>query len=547
MTNKNPIAGIYARKSLFTGKGESVQNQISMGMEYARSKSWDTQVYTDEGYSGSSTDRPGFRQMLLDIESGKIQHVIFYRLDRISRRILDLCEFIEQLDGKNVGFISLTENFDTNTPLGRAMVHIAATFAQLEREMLAQRVKDNMIQLAKTGRWLGGVTPTGYKSKRIEYITEDLKKKSMYVLQPIPKELELVRLLYDKYLELRSLYGVEKYCMMHNIQSKNRKDFHKMTVRAILSNPVYIKADQQAYNYFQAHGIQIAGPIEEFNGKKGILAYNKNIEKKGKSNQLRDPSHWVLAIGNHQGIIDSDKWIEVQALLQQNKIKAPRTGTSAAALLSGILRCGKCGSFIKVKYGQKKNATGKRLSYYVCHNKEISTSTRCDNTNVRTDLLEGLVEDTLLDIPSRQDYIFSALQKQESGKVSLQEKHHKINELKAQINETERKINNLLDQLEDEEKASRTARHIKKRIHDLEKDMEAAEKKLISAVKSSADIHTDHVNLGLFRHALTDLSVLYHQSEDIALKRNFIASLVNSIRWHDGKIDIDVTGFKKLE
>lgn len=133
------VAGIYSRKSLFTGKGESVKNQIDACQEYASMKGWDTLVYFDEGFSGQNRNRPGFQQLLQDIDQGKIQHVIFYKLDRISRRMLDILEFIEKMNSKGIDFISITENFDTTTPLGRAMVHIAATFAQLEREMLQQR------------------------------------------------------------------------------------------------------------------------------------------------------------------------------------------------------------------------------------------------------------------------------------------------------------------------------------------------------------------------------------------------------------------------
>ena len=123
------VAAIYGRKSLFTGKGESIKNQIDACREYAEKRNWNTIEYFDEGFSGKDTDRPGFQSLLKDIEQKKIDHVIFYKLDRISRKMLDILEFIEKTNGFGVGFVSITESFDTTTPLGRAMVHIAATFA----------------------------------------------------------------------------------------------------------------------------------------------------------------------------------------------------------------------------------------------------------------------------------------------------------------------------------------------------------------------------------------------------------------------------------
>jgi site-specific DNA recombinase len=319
-----------------------------------------------------------------------------------------------------------------------------------------------------------------------------------------------------------------------------------MTLRVILTNPVYIKADQLAYEYFTQQGMQIANPPEDFNGRHGILSYNKNIEKKGKSNKLRDVSEWILAIGNHKGIIDSIKWIQVQKLLEKNKDKAPRAGTSAAALLSGILRCGKCNSFIKVKYGQIKKGTDTRISYYVCNNKSISGGVRCDNTNVRTDVLESLVEEKLMEITSKQEYILSELEKEEKqGLLSYKSEQNNISVLKAQIEEINKKIDNLLNQLENEDKNSRASKRIKQRIEELEKEIENSNEKLKLATKNAEGINADNISLQLFKQSLINFSTLYNKTDDINLKRNLISSIVNQIRWYDGTVDIDIIGVKK--
>ena len=131
---------------------EDVENQIA--------------IYEDEGFSGKTLDRPRFKDMMKDARKGKLSSIIVYRLDRISRNIGDFAQLIDQLNDMNIAFVSIKEQFDTSSPMGRAMMYIASVFSQLERETIAERIQDNMKELAKTGRWLGGVTPTGYQSKK---------------------------------------------------------------------------------------------------------------------------------------------------------------------------------------------------------------------------------------------------------------------------------------------------------------------------------------------------------------------------------------------
>ena len=174
---------IYSRKSLFTGKGESIENQIQMCREYILSNiGIESQIfiYEDEGYSGGNTDRPKFQEMIKDIKAGKINRVVCYKLDRIGRSVAQLSNMFELLDKYNCSFTSITEQqFDTTTPMGRAMINIASTFAQLERETIAERVRDNMIGLAKTGRWLGGQSPLGFFPEKFTYIDEEFKERTL--------------------------------------------------------------------------------------------------------------------------------------------------------------------------------------------------------------------------------------------------------------------------------------------------------------------------------------------------------------------------------
>ena len=168
---------IYSRKSKYTGKGESIGNQVELCKNKINSIYEDVDfekdvvIFEDEGFSGYYTKRPAFQKMMEAVKNKEIKCIFFYRLDRISRNVKDFCEIKEILEDYDVNFYSASENFENITPSGKAMIMMTSVFAQLERDTLAERVRDNMLELAKTGRWLGGTTPTGYKSEAVESIS----------------------------------------------------------------------------------------------------------------------------------------------------------------------------------------------------------------------------------------------------------------------------------------------------------------------------------------------------------------------------------------
>ena len=148
---------IYSRKSRYTGKGESIGNQIDLCREYIRTHYGDAAaehavVFEDEGFSGGNLNRPDFKKMMTAAKERKFKAIVVYRLDRISRNISDFSSLIEELGRLGIDFVSIRESFDTSSPMGRAMMYIASVFSQLERKTIAERILDNMHELAKTGR-----------------------------------------------------------------------------------------------------------------------------------------------------------------------------------------------------------------------------------------------------------------------------------------------------------------------------------------------------------------------------------------------------------
>ena len=158
---------IYGRKSVYSDKSDSVDNQHRMCKEYVDfkfpGKIDSCETYSDEGFTGANTNRPGLKRLMDDVKNGLIDMLVVYQLDRLSRDVRDFANIYAILEERDVMFVSLKENIDTTTPIGKAMMYVTMVFAQMERETIAARVTDNMIGLAKKGFWMGGNPPYGYR------------------------------------------------------------------------------------------------------------------------------------------------------------------------------------------------------------------------------------------------------------------------------------------------------------------------------------------------------------------------------------------------
>ena len=319
---ERPIA-IYSRKSRFTGQGESIENQIEMCRAYLRAHfgavaAASALVYEDEGFSGGNLERPQFKRMMDDAARLHLKAVTVYRLDRISRNIGDFARLIQDLGDLGVAFISIREQFDTASPLGRAMMYISSVFSQLERETIAERIRDNMRELAKSGRWLGGVTPTGFAAESVSWTDGAGKIKKACRLRPIPRELAVVQEIYDTFLATCSLTKTAARLEQQGRLTKNGNSFTRYALKAILTNPVYLTADAAARAYFRQAGAALFSGPAAFDGAHGVMAYNRTLQQAGRAHQLRPMSEWIVAVGAHPGVISGSDWVRVQAILERN-------------------------------------------------------------------------------------------------------------------------------------------------------------------------------------------------------------------------------------
>ena len=271
---------VYARKSIHMDKSESIKNQILTCKNYITStypevSEDEIKVYTDDGFSGKDTNRPRYELMMQDIATTKNGYLVCYKLDRVSRSISDFSSLINDLSSKNVNFVSVKEQFDTSTICGRAMMYIFAVFAQIERETTAERVKDGMMMLAKTGRWLGGNIPAGFDVGRKENVEAGGTNKKSSYLKP-NENMRTVKLIYEKYLECGSAHHISSQFFDEGIKTLNGVNYSHISIREILRNPVYCTADAQSFEYFSQKGCKnIFFEKKDFYKKRGLTAYNR--------------------------------------------------------------------------------------------------------------------------------------------------------------------------------------------------------------------------------------------------------------------------------
>ncbi len=444
---------IYSRKSKFTGKGESIENQIELCRQYIDShfnekSAENALVYEDEGFSGGNLERPRFRKMMADARQKKFTVIVVYRLDRISRNIGDFAKLIEELADLNISFVSIKEQFDTSSPMGRAMMYIASVFSQLERETIAERIRDNMHELAKTGRWLGGTTPTGYESEAVTKVTLEGKVKKACKLTVVPEEAKLVKLIFDKFIETNSLTKTDAFLLQNGYLTKNGIRFSRFSIKGILTNPVYMIADKDALRYLSENDADLFSEESEFDGVHGIMAYNRTIQKAGKANQSRPINEWIVSVGAHEGLIPGKQWVKAQKLLGQNGSKGYRKPKSNMALLSGLLFCGNCGDYMRPKLTKRLNKDGKQVFTYLCQTKERGHLQCCDGKNVNGNQLDKAVIEEIKKLSEDKSEFIRQLEESKKLIVGNHAEHSDdIGRLKQSLEENEKEIKNLVSSL----------------------------------------------------------------------------------------------------
>lgn len=447
---------IYARKSKITHKGDSIANQEEYCKEYARlhlqlPSDYEYQVYEDEGKSGFYADRPDFQRMIRDVEQKKIRAIVCYKLDRISRRMADLTNLIEYLNKYDVALLISSNNLNTKGSNSKLMIQMLGMIAEFERDVITERIQDNLIELAKDGRWMGGITPTGYTVERTKY-GSGKKKNAFTYLVAIPEEQALVQHIYATFLATRSINATANRLNEEGYRTKNGAEFTVLAVKDIIKNPVYCVADQIAYRYFIENDGSVYGEPSDFDGVHGVAVYNRTQQTKEASDnstflrpeftkvsRAKDITEWIIAVGKHEGFIEGKDWVAAQSLKEQIADRYSRPHRATNALLSGLMYCPKCHRKLNVIPESNRFTHGKPRFKYACPN--AIRNGPCDYQAVRGVEMDEYMLEKLASLSREEEsYYLDKIQAQIDRLLKTDKTQQEIKEIKKEIEKLERNI-----------------------------------------------------------------------------------------------------------
>lgn len=525
---------LYTRQSVYKEESESIENQIKTCKDYIfakfpKAKDENIFVYKDEGFSGKNTNRPQFQKMMEDIKKNKIKYFVCYKIDRVARSVVDFANFIKKLESKKIKFISVKDNIDTSTYLGKAMLYIVAIFAELERTQIAERVKDSLMYLATKGRFLGGPPPMGFTAYSEEKIVIDGKIKSSKFLKT-NEHIETVKLIFEKYLESGSLKYVATYLNENGFKNYNNKEFFPTVLQHTLKNPVYCSADEDSFEYFKSKGSNIYFSEKDFKKKLGLVSFNR---RSSAQNTINDESEWVVSIGKHPGIISGKDWISVQKSF--SKMKSKSRTYCKNAMLSGFIDCENCGTHMTVRTSAW---LPKDKFKYVCRRKDRLGIGQCNISNMPGPETDQFVINYVMNFD--EDKLKKHLN---IGRFTRKTNKFddKIYDINFKIKELESDKNKYLEHLIKTEPNSSFARNIKskmdsidKKIDNLKDQKQVYEAQFNLASNEKSDVEQILKNLANFKKN-------YHNL-DFEHKKSLLRLIINKLTWNGNELKIFLTG-----
>jgi site-specific DNA recombinase len=484
---------IYTRQSVDRSEGGdfgSIEAQKEVVQSFIGSKralGWQALPagYDDLGFSGATTERPAFQRLLADIEAGKVDVVAVYRLDRFSRSLLDFARLMAFLQERNVEFASVSEQFDTSSPMGRMVLNLLATFAQFERETIAQRTRDKIIATRRRGGWTGGRPILGLDSKDGHLLVNE-------------EEAEQVRDLFRLYLELGSLGAVADEAQRRGWTCKR---------------------------WTNGRGEAVGGgPLTKAN----LYDLFGNVLLMGK---IRADGE--IVDGAHEAVVDERTWHRVQRQLlahgQGRRKSEPWRKPHPSWLLRGLAKCGRCGSSMTC---QKTGKGSKRHRYYVCAKMVKQKAAACPGSRTAAGPLEDVVAQRLLTLgqdPVVLEAVLAADREQREKRVP--ELEAELRKLRAESGRLEEQRRNLVRAIQ---QGSPSAEAITRKADELSREIATAHERIEAVANELYEQEDGAIDPEELARVLGDLGPVWAALTPIERSR-MVSLLVE-------RIDVDVPG-----
>jgi len=487
---------IYTRKSTEEGLEQSFNTldaQRDAGESFINSQhseGWVAlpQKYDDGGYTGANMDRPALKRLLSDVQSGVVNCVVVYKVDRLTRSLLDFARIIEILDKSNATFASVTQQFNTTTSLGRLTLNILLSFAQFEREMISERTHDKMAAARRRGKWVGGNPVLGY---------DVVPQGGALVVNQ--EEAQRVREVFALYLEFGSLIPVVEELDRRDWRMKawTTREGRKVGGKPIVKNTLYNLLTNMIYT--------------------GKVAYGGQVYE-----------------GEHERIVDDEVWNKVQTTLGRNGRRGGRNiGNKHGALLKGLVRCATCDVGMIHTYVQKKN---RAYRYYVCVKAHQRGWAQCETRCVSAPALESAVLEQIRGITGNPTVL---------GKVLDQIEGHRQQDASTAIREKtaiEGELKKIAQEMGGVVSVAGKAEFTTNRLADLQDRVTHLNDRLMELRRQLAAIDAEHTDPRDVAAALHEFDPLWGQLSTWEQER-FIRTLVDQVRYN-GKTGTVTLGFR---
>lgn len=356
-------ASIYARVSTVeqAEEGYSIDEQINVIRQWCEREGYVVyKEYVDRGISGKNIKgRPAIQELLHDANQKCFDVVLVWKMNRLSRKSVDLLTIVEKLQNKGIGFRSYTERYETETPSGRLQFQMMAAIAEFERANIAENVKMGMLARAREGSWNGGQV-LGYD---VVSIPSDNRKRKISKLVINEKEAQTVRRIFELYTGGHGYKAIANKVNKEGHRSKKGNSFSINAIRTILTNPIYV----------------------------GFIRYNVRQDWSEKRRNNINPNP-VIEKGQHEPIISEETWEKSQAILK-SRSKTPNRVHSGEYPLTGVMKCPACGAGMVLGRTTNRNKDGSKrvLEYYVCGAWKNKGTAVCRSNGIRTEYADKYV------------------------------------------------------------------------------------------------------------------------------------------------------------